>query len=57
MDAAATAGPFFGSIHQSLNGLLVVDRLPTGRTPGIDHGIRAFLSAAGALKAWNLATS
>jgi hypothetical protein len=57
MDAAATAGPFFCSIHQSLNGLLVVDRLPTGRTPGIDHGIRAFLSAAGALKAWNLATS
>ena len=30
---------FFGSIHNTLNHLLVVDRLWTGRIEGIDHGI------------------
>jgi uncharacterized damage-inducible protein DinB len=32
---------FFGSIHHTLNHLLVVDRLWTGRIEGIDRGIRA----------------
>ena len=30
---------FFGSIHNTLNHLLVVDRLWIGRISGIDHGI------------------
>jgi uncharacterized damage-inducible protein DinB len=34
-------GAFFGSIHRTLNHLLVVDRLWTGRIQGIDRGIRA----------------
>lgn len=32
---------FFGSIHRTLNHLLVVDRLWTGRIQGLDRGIRA----------------
>ena len=32
---------FFGSIHHTLNHLLVVDRLWSGRIRGIDHGITA----------------
>jgi len=32
-------GAFFGSIHNTLNHLLVVDRLWTGRIEGIAHGI------------------
>jgi len=32
---------FFGSIHRTLNHLLVVDRLWTGRIRGTDRGIRA----------------
>jgi uncharacterized damage-inducible protein DinB len=32
---------FFGSIHHTLNHLLVVDRLWTRRIEGVDHGIRA----------------
>ena len=32
---------FFGSIHRTLNHLLVVDRLWTRRIEGVDHGIRA----------------
>jgi uncharacterized damage-inducible protein DinB len=32
---------FFGSIHATLNHLLVVDRLWTGRAQGIDRGIRS----------------
>ena len=32
---------FFGSIHNTLNHLLVVDRLWTRRIEGIDHGIAA----------------
>ena len=34
-------GAFFGSIHNTLNHLLVVDRLWTGRIAGIDRDIRA----------------
>ncbi len=34
-------GAFFGSIHHTLNHILVVDRLWTGRIEGIDRGIRA----------------
>ena len=34
-------GAFFGSIHNTLNHLLVVDRLWTGRIEGVDHGITA----------------
>ncbi len=34
-------GAFFGSIHNTLNHLLVVDRLWTRRIEGVDHGIRA----------------
>ena len=42
-DAAyrAERGAFFGSIHRTLNHLLVVDRLWTGRLLGSDRGIRA----------------
>jgi uncharacterized damage-inducible protein DinB len=42
-DAAYRAGrgAFFGSIHRTLNHLLVVDRLWTGRILGRDRGIRA----------------
>lgn len=32
---------FFGSVHRTLNHLLVVDRLWTGRIEGVDRGIRA----------------
>lgn len=32
---------FFSSIHRTLNHLLVVDRLWTGRIRGVDRGIRA----------------
>ena len=34
-------GLFFGSIHLTLNHLMVVDRLWTGRIEGIDRGIAA----------------
>jgi uncharacterized damage-inducible protein DinB len=34
-------GAFFGSIHNTLNHLLVVDRLWVGRIAGTDPGIRA----------------
>ena len=34
-------GAFFGSIHNTLNHLLVVDRLWTGRIEGIAHAIRS----------------
>src|SRR5690606_19405857 len=34
-------GAFFGSIHRTLNHLLVVDRLWTGRIEGTDRGVRA----------------
>jgi uncharacterized damage-inducible protein DinB len=37
----ADRGAFFGSIHRTLNHLLVVDRLWTGRIEGIDRGIRS----------------
>lgn len=37
----ANRGVFFGSIHHTLNHLLVVDRLWTGRIEGTDRGIRA----------------
>ena len=33
-------GAFFGSIHNTLNHLLVVDRLWRGRVEGVDPGIR-----------------
>ena len=36
----ASRGAFFGSIHNTLNHLLVVDRLWTGRIAGVDRGIR-----------------
>ena len=32
---------FFGSIHRTLNHLLVVDRLWVGRIRGLDHGIKS----------------
>ena len=32
---------FFGSIHNTLNHLLVVDRLWTSRIHGVDHGIKS----------------
>ncbi len=32
---------FFGSVHRTLNHLLVVDRLWSGRIDGVDRGIRA----------------
>ena len=32
---------FFGSVHRTLNHLLVVDRLWSGRIAGVDRGIRA----------------
>jgi len=35
------AGLFFGSMHRTLNHLLVVDRLWTGRIRGTEHGIRS----------------
>ena len=34
-------GAFFGSIHATLNHLLVVDRLWTRRIEGVEHGIKA----------------
>jgi uncharacterized damage-inducible protein DinB len=37
----APAGLFFGSIHATLNHILIVDRLWTGRVKGIDRGVRA----------------
>ncbi|MFQ5786055.1 MAG: DinB family protein [Alphaproteobacteria bacterium] len=32
---------YFGSVHNTLNHLLVVDRLWTGRIEGVDRGVRA----------------
>ena len=42
-DAAyrAERGLFFGSIHRTLNHVLVLDRLWTGRVEGVDRGIRS----------------
>ena len=49
-DAAATlsdddyrkdCGAFFGSIHHTLNHILVVDRLWFGRAKGVKHGIKS----------------
>lgn len=37
----AKAGLFFGSIHATLNHILIVDLLWTGRVKGIDRGVRA----------------
>jgi uncharacterized damage-inducible protein DinB len=37
----APSGLFFGSIHATLNHILVIDRLWTGRIKGIDRGVRA----------------
>jgi uncharacterized damage-inducible protein DinB len=34
-------GAFFGSIHRTLNHLLVVDRMWTARIAGTEHGIRS----------------
>jgi uncharacterized damage-inducible protein DinB len=34
----AERGAFFGSVHRTLNHLLVVDRLWSGRIRGEDHG-------------------
>lgn len=34
-------GAYFGSIHRTLNHILVVDRLWCGRIEGVDHGIAA----------------
>ncbi len=34
-------GAFFGSVHRTLNHILVVDRMWTGRIEGVDRGIRA----------------
>ena len=34
-------GAFFGSVHRTLNHLLVVDRLWTGRIEGIDRGVHS----------------
>jgi uncharacterized damage-inducible protein DinB len=34
-------GLFWGSVHHTLNHLLVIDRLWTGRVAGVDHGIRS----------------
>jgi uncharacterized damage-inducible protein DinB len=34
-------GAFFGSVHHTLNHILVVDRLWTGRIEGSDRGVRA----------------
>jgi uncharacterized damage-inducible protein DinB len=40
-DYRADHGAFFGSIHRTLNHLMVVDRLWTGRIEGIERGVRA----------------
>ena len=40
-DYRRDCGAFFGSIHRTLNHLLVVDRLWTGRIEGIDRGVRS----------------
>lgn len=40
-DYRAPGGLFFGSIHATLNHILLVDRLWTGRVKGIDRGARA----------------
>jgi len=37
----ADRGLFWGSVHKTLNHLLVIDRLWTGRVAGIDRGIRS----------------
>lgn len=37
----ADRGAFFGSIHRTLNHLLVVDRMWGGRVEGVDRGIRS----------------
>ncbi len=37
----ADCGLFFGSVHATLNHLLVVDRLWTGRVMGIDRGVQS----------------
>jgi uncharacterized damage-inducible protein DinB len=36
----ADCGLFFGSLHATLNHILVVDRLWTGRVEGVDRGIK-----------------
>lgn len=38
-DYRAERGVFFGSVHRTLNHLLVVDRLWTRRIAGVEHGI------------------
>jgi len=40
-DYRADCGAFFGSVHRTLNHLLVVDRLWTGRIEGVDRGVRS----------------
>lgn len=40
-DYRADRKAFFGSIHNTLNHLLVVDRLWTGRIEGVDRGARS----------------
>jgi uncharacterized damage-inducible protein DinB len=35
------SGLFFGSLHATLNHILVVDRLWTGRVEGIDRGVKS----------------
>ena len=42
-DAAyrGNAGLFFGSLHATLNHIMVVDRLWTGRVEGIDRGVKS----------------
>lgn len=37
----ADRGAFFGSVHRTLNHLLVVDRMWGGRLEGVDRGIRS----------------
>jgi uncharacterized damage-inducible protein DinB len=37
----ADSGLFFGSVHATLNHILVVDRLWTGRVQGIERGVRS----------------
>ncbi len=40
-DYRGDLGLFFGSVHNTLNHLLVVDRLWGGRIEGVDRGVRA----------------
>jgi len=37
----ADSGLFFGSLHATLNHIMVVDRLWTGRVEGIDRGVKS----------------